>query len=78
MAKKGKVATRAFMDRQISVRRLVAALEYLGTEITANELEIAYNVVEVKRQSKLNDPEFLRARLAELEKAAEQDEQAAA
>ena len=78
MAKKGKVATRAFMDRQISVRRLVAALEYLGTEITANELEIAYNVVEVKRQSKLNDPEFLRARLAGLEKAAEQDEQAAA
>lgn len=78
MAKKGKVATKAFMDRQVSARRVYEAAVSLGLEATAAELEKAYNTVEIERERKLDNIDFLKARLAELEAAQAESERHAA
>lgn len=67
--------TRNFRERQISVSRLMVALENMGIQINEKDLEEAYeNVPRLSGptlKERLNDVDFLKNRLEELMRSRE-------
>ena len=58
---------RVFLESQLNAGQVVKALDRLGYTVTDIELEAAYRLVSNRRKAAWNDPEKLRARLAELD-----------